>query len=116
VARKYNELKGTDVIPENILNKAPSAELKFNQTDQDTLPPYELLDEILFRYIEREMSIDELIESGYEKDMIKKIIKMVDNNEYKRRQSAPGIKLTERNFGKDRRLPLTNGYKIWEKY
>ncbi len=116
VARKYNELKGTDVIPENILNKAPSAELKFNQTDQDTLPPYELLDEILFRYIEREMSIDELIESGYDKEMIKKIIKMVDNNEYKRRQSAPGIKLTERNFGKDRRLPLTNGYKIWEKY
>jgi len=113
VARKYNELHGKEIITRSILEKAPSAELRPNQKDEDTLPPYALLDEILFKYIDREMSYDELLQEGYNEEMLKSIINMVNKNEYKRRQSAPGIKLTERSFGKDRRMPITNNYIPW---
>lgn len=116
VAKKYNEIHKRQIIPESIFTKPPSAELKPNQTDQDSLPKYDLLDKILSYYIERDMSIDEIIEEGFDSDVVKKVIRLVDTSEYKRRQSAPGIKLTERNFGKDRRLPLTNGYRIWKEY
>ncbi|KAF2956886.1 NAD+ synthase [Marinitoga sp. 38H-ov] len=113
LAKYFNELKGDWIIPENIFTKAPSAELRPDQTDQDKLPPYEILDAILEKYIEYEMSIDEIVEEGYELETIKYVIKLVDLNEYKRRQGAPGIKITQRAFGKDRRMPITNGYKIW---
>jgi NAD+ synthase (glutamine-hydrolysing) len=113
VARKYNELHGKEIIIKSILEKPPSAELRPNQKDQDTLPPYALLDEILFKYIDREMSYDELLQEGYDEGLLKNVINMVNKNEYKRRQSAPGIKLTERSFGKDRRMPITNKYIPW---
>jgi len=113
VARKYNELHGKEIIIKSILEKPPSAELRPNQKDEDTLPPYALLDEILFKYIDREMSYDELLQEGYDEGLLKNVINMVNKNEYKRRQSAPGIKLTERSFGKDRRMPITNKYIPW---
>ncbi|PNR99078.1 NAD synthetase [Petrotoga mexicana DSM 14811] len=113
VAKKYNELHGKEIIIKSILEKPPSAELRPNQKDEDTLPPYALLDEILFKYIDREMSYDELLQEGYDEELLKNVINMVNKNEYKRRQSAPGIKLTERSFGKDRRMPITNKYIPW---
>jgi len=113
VCYAYNKIHNKDIIPSNIFNKAPSAELRPDQTDQDTLPEYYLLDQILFRYIEREMSLNEIVEDGFNEETVKFIIKLVDMNEYKRRQGAPGIKLTERSFGKERRMPITNGYKIF---
>ncbi|KLO21937.1 NAD synthetase [Marinitoga sp. 1197] len=113
LAEYFNKIKGKWIIPENIFIKAPSAELKPDQTDQDKLPPYEILDAILERYIEYEMSINEIVEDGYDIETVKYVIKLVDLNEYKRRQGAPGIKITQRAFGKDRRMPITNGYKIW---
>jgi NAD+ synthase (glutamine-hydrolysing) len=113
LAKYFNDLKGGWIIPENIFTKAPSAELRPDQTDQDKLPPYEILDAILERYIEYEMSIDEIAEDGFDLETVKYVIKLVDLNEYKRRQGAPGIKITQRAFGKDRRMPITNGYKVW---
>lgn len=98
------------VIPENILKKEPTAELKPNQKDSDTLPPYETLDRILKLYVEEDKDINTIIKMGFEKETVKKIARMVDRNEYKRRQAPPGIKITPRSFGKDRRMPITNKY------
>jgi NAD+ synthase (glutamine-hydrolysing) len=114
IAKFINDKNGYDIIPKEIIEKAPSAELKPDQIDQDNLPEYDLLDRILFSYIDREMSFDELVEE-FDEVIVRDTIKKVDINEFKRRQSAPGIKLTERSFGKDRRMPITNGFKIWEK-
>jgi NAD+ synthase (glutamine-hydrolysing) len=114
LAKFINDKNGYDIIPKEIIEKAPSAELKPDQTDQDSLPEYDLLDRILFSYIDREMSFDELVEE-FDEVIVRDTIKKVDINEFKRRQSAPGIKLTERSFGKDRRMPITNGFKIWKK-
>ncbi|MDO7975493.1 NAD+ synthase [Oceanotoga teriensis] len=113
LAKFYNELHNKEIIPNEIFIKAPSAELRPDQKDEDSLLPYELLDEILFKYIDREMSVDELIELGYKLEDIKKITRLVDLSEYKRRQAAIGIKLSERAFGRDRRMPITNGYRAW---
>ena len=110
LSAKVNELAGRALIPERVLTKAPTAELKPNQTDQDTLPPYEVLDPILRAYVEDDMGLDEIAAMGFKMSTIKKIIRMVDQNEYKRRQAPPGIKITQRSFGKDRRMPITNGY------
>lgn len=98
-------------IPQSTLDKAPSAELRPDQTDQDSLPPYALLDEILIRYIEDDMGIDEIIAEGFEPALVRDVLRMVDRSEYKRRQSAPGVKLTVKAFGKDRRLPITNRFR-----
>ena len=98
------------VVPERIITKAPSAELKPNQTDQDTLPPYDDLDDILSCLIEREMSVHEIVERGHDVDTVQKVWRMLDRAEYKRRQAPPGVKITSRAFGRDRRYPLTNGY------
>lgn len=98
------------VIPKSIIDRAPSAELRPNQTDQDTLPPYDLLDAVLEAYIEEDLGLDEIVARGYTEDVVKRILKMVDRAEYKRRQAAPGIKITGRAFGRDRRLPITNRY------
>jgi NAD+ synthase (glutamine-hydrolysing) len=97
-------------IPENILTKAPSAELRPDQKDTDSLPPYEILDPILERYVEDDWSIEELVEEGFDEEVVRRIVRLVDISEYKRRQSAPGVKVTERAFGKDRRLPITSKY------
>ncbi|REK37901.1 MAG: NAD+ synthase [Actinobacteria bacterium] len=103
--------KDGEVIPENTLTKPPSAELKPDQKDSDTLPPYEVLDGILMRYIERDMGVEEIIADGYASETVVRVARMVDRNEYKRRQSAPGVKITVKAFGKDRRLPITNRYR-----
>ncbi|MEJ2634172.1 MAG: NAD+ synthase [Calditrichia bacterium] len=110
LARFRNQLAGTDLIPANILKKAPSAELKPDQKDTDSLPPYDILDAILRAYVELDHSADEIISMGFEPQTVKKVISMVDGNEYKRRQAAPGIKITHRAFGKDRRFPITNHF------
>ena len=106
LARHRNE-RGC-VIPERTLTRAPSAELRPDQTDQDTLPPYEVLDPILKLYVEEDRSTREIAELGYDAGDVDRVVRMVDRAEYKRRQSPPGVKITPRAFGKDRRLPITN--------
>ena len=98
------------VIPERVMTRAPSAELTHNQTDQDTLPPYDVLDDILERYIEKDEEPTQLYEAGFDKTVVDHVVAMVNANEYKRRQSPIGIRLTQRAFGKDRRYPITSGY------
>jgi NAD+ synthase (glutamine-hydrolysing) len=99
------------VIPSAVLTKAPSAELRPNQKDTDTLPPYEILDPILKAYVEDDVTIDQIIAMGFDREIVMKAAHLVDRNEYKRRQAAPGIKITPRDFGRDRRLPITNKFK-----
>jgi NAD+ synthase (glutamine-hydrolysing) len=103
-----NSEEGRAVIPERVLWKEPSAELKPGQKDTDSLPPYPVLDPILKAYIEDDKSFEDILSSGCEIECTKKIIDMIDRSEYKRRQSPPGIKITPRAFGKDRRFPITN--------
>lgn len=100
----------SSIIPARVIERAPSAELAENQTDQDLLPPYSILDEILERYVERDQGIYEIVKSGFDEETVRKVAIMVNLNEYKRRQGAPGVKITERAFGKDRRYPITSGY------
>jgi NAD+ synthase len=99
------------VIPETIITKPPSAELKPDQTDQDTLPPYEVLDDILQCLIEHEMPLAEIVKRGHDSATVTKVWRMLDVAEYKRRQAPPGVKLTRRSFGKDRRYPITNRFR-----
>jgi len=105
--------KKTVVIPERILWKEPSAELKPDQRDTDTLPPYPVLDPILKAYVEEDKGFDEIMEMGCEVECAQKVIRMIDRSEYKRRQAPPGIKITPRAFGKDRRFPITNRYRSY---
>ena len=105
----------SEVIPKNIIDKKPSAELSEDQYDSDTLPEYDLLDKIIKMYIELDYSSEKIIKSGIEKDIVFDILEKIDRNEYKRKQVAPGVKLTSRAFGKDRRMPITNTY-IRERY
>ena len=108
---KYVNARGPSVvIPEYIITRPPSAELRANQTDQDTLPPYEVLDQILGAYIEQDLSASAIVALGYDEQTVRWVIKSADSAEYKRRQSAPGIKITPRAFGRDRRMPITNKY------
>ncbi len=111
LARYRNEVAGYDLIPNEILDKAPSAELKPDQRDTDTLPPYEILDPILEAYVEDDCSLEEIVAMGYDAAVVSRIMTLVDRNEYKRRQAPPGIKITSRAFGRDRRLPITNRYR-----
>lgn len=98
------------VIPERIITKAPSAELKPDQTDQDSLPPYDELDAILHALIEEEMALKEIVANGHDVEIVEKVWRMLDRAEYKRRQAPPGVKITARAFGRDRRYPITNGF------
>ncbi len=100
-----------EIIPNEIINKVPSAELKPDQTDQDTLPPYEVLDKILYHYIEESKEEDEIVELGFNRDLVKTILKMVDHAEYKRKQAAPGLKVTNKAFGTGRRFPIVQGWR-----
>jgi NAD+ synthase len=111
-AWKPDGARGPDsaVIPENIMTRAPSAELRENQTDQDTLPPYEVLDQILERLVEREESTATIVAAGFDRDTVMKIERMLNLAEYKRRQAAPGVKVTLKNFGRDRRYPIVNRF------
>jgi NAD+ synthase len=99
-----------DVIPERIITKPPTAELKHDQTDQDTLPPYEILDGILAALIEGETAIEDVVARGFERETVRRVWRMIDRAEYKRRQAPPGVKITSRAFGRDRRYPITNGF------
>ena len=99
------------IIPKNVLNKEPSAELRPDQKDTDSLPPYELLDPVLLSYIEEDASLEEIKVAGLSKAETQRIARLVDLSEYKRRQGPPGIKITPKAFGKDRRLPITNRFK-----
>jgi NAD+ synthase (glutamine-hydrolysing) len=111
LARYRNSLEKKELISEDILKREPTAELKPNQKDTDTLPPYPILDPILKYYVEEDKGFQEIKDLGFDENTITKVIKMVDRSEYKRRQAPPGIKITPRAFGKDRRLPITNKYK-----
>jgi NAD+ synthase (glutamine-hydrolysing) len=105
-----NKTHQNEIIPVSVINRAPSAELRENQADTDSLPDYELLDEILTGYIEQDKSARQLADAGLPEDVANRVVRMVDRNEYKRRQSPPGIKITPKAFGKDRRMPITNRY------
>jgi len=98
------------VIPQRVIDRPPSAELAADQKDEDSLPPYEILDKILDLYIEQEMGFDDIITAGYAAEVVRKVVRMVDLNEYKRKQAAPGVRITQRAFGRDRRYPITSGY------
>jgi NAD+ synthase (glutamine-hydrolysing) len=111
VAKWIVRRAGRDLIPKSVIERPPTAELRANQTDQDTLPPYAELDPILKAYVEEDLSLEEIVARGAKPATVKKVIRMVDGNEYKRRQGPPGIKITERAFGKDWRLPITNRYR-----
>ncbi|MBI4697981.1 MAG: NAD+ synthase [Nitrospirae bacterium] len=108
-----NDGAGRFIIPERVLWKEPTAELRPDQRDTDTLPPYPVLDPILKAYVEEDRSFEEIINTGCDKECAKKVVRMIDHSEYKRRQAPPGIKITPRAFGKDRRFPITNRYKSY---
>ncbi|WP_456417995.1 NAD+ synthase [Thiolapillus sp.] len=99
-----------EVIPERVITRPPSAELRPDQQDTDSLPPYDILDEILRRYVEQDQGMQEIVAAGYEEMLVQRITRMVDRNEYKRRQAPPGVKVTRRAYGRDRRYPIVNGY------
>ncbi len=105
-----NTLGNQKVIPQRILDKEPSAELRYDQKDSDSLPAYDILDAIAEAYVEKDMSADQIIALGYDEATVKRVIKMIDRSEYKRRQAPLGIKITPRSFGKDRRMPVTNRF------
>ncbi len=113
LARYRNSLGGAEMIPSAIIDKPPSAELRPEQKDTDTLPPYELLDPVLTAYVEEDKSVEQIIAMGIDEQVAKKAARLVDTSEYKRRQAPPGIKITPRAFGRDRRLPITNRFKGW---
>ncbi|HEU0153906.1 MAG TPA: NAD+ synthase [Arenimonas sp.] len=98
-------------IPEEVIRRPPSAELRENQTDQDSLPPYEMLDAILFRHVDQDMSLAEIVAEGFDPDTVRRVLQLVRVNEWKRRQSAPGPKLSKRAFGRERRYPITSGWR-----
>ncbi|MFO7996125.1 MAG: NAD+ synthase [Dehalococcoidia bacterium] len=111
LARYRNRQAEKDVIPPAVLTKAPAAELRPDQKDTDTLPPYEVLDPILKAYVEDDAPIDRIIAMGFDPEIVMKTARLVDRSEYKRRQTAPGIRITPRDFGRDRRLPITNRFR-----
>jgi NAD+ synthase (glutamine-hydrolysing) len=98
------------IVPESIVTRPPSAELRPDQKDEDSLPPYEVLDRILQGYVEEDLGREQLIDRGLPADVVDRVIRLVDRSEYKRRQSPPGIRITARAFGRDRRVPITNRY------
>ncbi len=100
----------SQVIPQRVIERPPSAELAPDQKDEDSLPPYELLDPVLEMYIEQDMSPDVIIKAGYDSEMVRRVVAMVKRNEYKRRQAPPGVRITQRAFGRDRRYPITSGF------
>lgn len=106
-----SKINTLDIIPKNIILKEPTAELKADQKDSDSLPPYDILDKILFLLVEKESSIKEIVSQGYDVDVVTKVQNLLYNSEYKRRQAAPGVKISERNFGYDRRYPITNAFR-----
>jgi NAD+ synthase/NAD+ synthase (glutamine-hydrolysing) len=101
----------SEVIPQRVIDRAPTAELAPGQTDQDTLPPYELVDAVVERYMERDMSAEQIASAGFDLGSVRKVLRMIQANEYKRRQAPPGVRITPRSFGKDWRYPITSGFR-----
>jgi NAD+ synthase (glutamine-hydrolysing) len=110
LVRHRNEVAGSEQVPASVLERAPSAELRPDQFDSDSLPPYDTLDRILESYVERDEGREEMIAAGLPADVVDEVVRMVDRSEYKRRQAAPGIRITPKAFGRDRRLPITNRF------
>src|SRR6185295_7571508 len=100
-----------EIIPADSITKPPSAELRPNQTDQDSLPPYEILDAILEEYVVRGQGPDEIVKLGFDEATVRRIVRLIDFNEYKRRQAAPGLKVTSKAFGVGRRIPIAQRYR-----
>jgi len=111
LARHMNERAGEDLIPETIIERAPSAELRDNQLDEDSLPPYPALDKVLAAYVEEDRSAEELSADGFDPDVVERAVAMIDRAEYKRRQAPPGVRLRQKAFGRDRRTPITNRWR-----
>jgi NAD+ synthase (glutamine-hydrolysing) len=109
LARYRNSV--SEVIPEAVIKRSPSAELALNQSDQDSLPAYDVLDQVLQRYVEQDWSISRIVADGFEEAMVRRIAGLVLLNEYKRRQAPPGVRVTHRAFGRDRRYPITSGWR-----
>lgn len=104
----------SEIIPERVITRAPSAELRPDQKDSDTLPGYDVLDPILEAFIEEDLSVNEIVEQGFEHDVVIRVLEMVKRNEYKRRQAPPGIRISSRAFGRDWRYPITSKYSFPE--
>jgi NAD+ synthase (glutamine-hydrolysing) len=113
LARWRNSRGADPVIPKRMLTRAPTAEVRPNQTDQDSLPPYEVLDSIIRGYVEEDKGLGDLVAAGFDRKTVEQVLTLVDRSEYKRRQSPPGVKITHRALGKDRRMPVTNQYRGW---
>ena len=111
LARYKNSQAGKEIIPQSVIEKEPSAELRSGQRDVDSLPPYEILDPIVEAYVEEDRSLSQIVAMGFDHDVVQHVISLIDRNEYKRRQVPPGIKITPRAFGRDRRLPMTNRFR-----
>jgi NAD+ synthetase len=110
LSRWINQHEKRELIPQSSIDKVPSAELRPNQTDQDSLPPYETLDAILYRYVEEEKGAAQIVSEGFDPATVLRVIKLIDRSEYKRRQAAPGLKVTSRAFGFGRRMPIAQNY------
>ncbi|HMB95910.1 MAG TPA: hypothetical protein VKK61_07725, partial [Tepidisphaeraceae bacterium] len=110
LAKWIDQREGRELIPKNSIEKVPSAELRPNQTDQDSLPPYDVLDAIMHLYVEEEKGTAEIIAEGFDAATVRRVIKLIDRSEYKRRQAAPGLKVTSRAFGFGRRMPIAQNY------
>ena len=110
LAEYRNTVAGRDLIPKRVIERAPSAELAPGQVDRDSLPPYEQLDAVLQHYVEEDWSIEQIVTAGFQRDMVERVVGMVVRNEYKRRQAPPGVRVSRRAFGRDRRYPITSGY------
>jgi NAD+ synthase (glutamine-hydrolysing) len=111
LCRHVNARAGREIVPENVIVKPPSAELRPDQRDDQSLPPYEELDPILALYVEQDRTATEIIDAGHDPDVVRRITRLVDMAEYKRRQTPPGVRVSRKAFGKDRRVPITNGYR-----
>ncbi|MFZ9922960.1 MAG: NAD+ synthase [Ilumatobacteraceae bacterium] len=111
LSRRVNDRAGREIVPESTLTKPPSAELRPDQRDDQSLPPYDVLDAVLKLYVEDDRTAAEIIAHGFDESLVRRIVRLVDNNEYKRRQLPPGVRVTSKAFGKDRRLPITNAYR-----
>jgi NAD+ synthase (glutamine-hydrolysing) len=111
LARYLNERAGRELIPTSIIERAPSAELRDNQLDEDSLPPYPKLDEVLEQYVEHDRTLEELSADGFDREVVERAVSMVDRAEYKRRQAPPGVKIHPKAFGRDRRTPITNRWR-----
>jgi NAD+ synthase (glutamine-hydrolysing) len=111
LARHLNEHAGRELIPQTIIDRAPSAELRDDQLDEDSLPPYPKLDQVLEAYVEQDRTLEELSNDGFDPDVVTRAVALVDRSEYKRRQAPPGVRLRPKAFGRDRRTPITNRWR-----